>query len=111
MYMRSAASHSNVSCGQILCYDLGWNRRQDSELSAALLSRFFVVGLEQYTYEQFHEITFRLLDVQPQIACLVADAVWNSSRNIRDCVRIGKLAKSEWDVNFLVEKFLQGHEL
>ncbi len=30
MYMRSSASHSNVSCGQILCYDLGWNRGQDS---------------------------------------------------------------------------------
>jgi hypothetical protein len=29
-YMRSPASHSNVSCGQILCYDLGWNRGQDS---------------------------------------------------------------------------------
>jgi hypothetical protein len=30
VYMRSAASHSDVSCGQILCYDLGWNRGQDS---------------------------------------------------------------------------------
>jgi hypothetical protein len=30
MYMRALASQSNVSCGQILCYDLGWNRGQDS---------------------------------------------------------------------------------
>ena len=30
MYMRSPASQSNVSCGQILCYDLGWNRGQDA---------------------------------------------------------------------------------
>ena len=30
MYVRSPASQSNVSCGQILCYDLGWNRGQDS---------------------------------------------------------------------------------
>jgi hypothetical protein len=30
MYMRSPASLSNVSCGQILCYDLGWNKGQDS---------------------------------------------------------------------------------
>jgi hypothetical protein len=31
----------------------------------------------------------------------VADAVWNTSRNLRDCVIIGKLARSEEDVNFL----------
>ncbi|MDQ6667282.1 MAG: hypothetical protein M3Y53_03530 [Thermoproteota archaeon] len=29
VYM-SPASQSNASCDQILCYDLGWNRRQDS---------------------------------------------------------------------------------
>jgi hypothetical protein len=23
-------NHSNVSCGQILCYDMGWNRGQDA---------------------------------------------------------------------------------
>jgi hypothetical protein len=28
--MRSPASQSNVSCGQILCNDLGWNTGQDS---------------------------------------------------------------------------------
>jgi MoxR-like ATPase len=77
------------------------------KLTAPLLSRFFIVELESYTYEQFYEITFRLLDTRQGIARIIVDAVWNISRNLRECVRIGKLARSEEDVNFLVEKFLR----
>jgi hypothetical protein len=76
------------------------------KLSAPLQSRFFIVELEQYTYEQFYEITLRLLDTRQEITRIIADAVWNTSRNLRDCVRIGKLETSKEDVNFLVEKFL-----
>jgi Holliday junction DNA helicase RuvB len=75
------------------------------KLSAPLQSRFFIVELEPYTNEQFYEITLYLLD--DDFARLIADAVWNTSRNLRDCVRIGKLAGSEEDVNFLVQKFLR----
>jgi holliday junction DNA helicase RuvB len=75
------------------------------KLSAPLQSRFFIVELEPYTYEQFYVITMHLLD--KDIARIVADAVWNTSRNLRDCVRIGKLARSGEDVIFLIEKFLR----
>ena len=75
------------------------------KLSAPLQSRFFIVELEPYTYEQFYTIAVQLLD--KDFARIIADAVWNTSRNLRDCVRIGKLARSEEDVNFLVEKFLR----
>jgi Holliday junction DNA helicase RuvB len=74
------------------------------KLSAPLQSRFFIVELEPYTYEQFYEITLHLLD--EEFARIIAYAVWNRSRNLRDCVRIGKLARSEEDVNFLIEKFV-----
>lgn len=30
----------------------------------------------------------------------------NASRNIRDCVRIGRLARTEEDVGFLIDKFI-----
>jgi holliday junction DNA helicase RuvB len=75
-------------------------------LSEPLLSRFFRVELEPYRYEQFCDVTMRLLNTDHEIGRIIADAVWNTSRNLRDCVRIGKLARSEEDVNFLVEKFL-----
>jgi holliday junction DNA helicase RuvB len=77
-----------------------------------LQSRFFIVKLEPYTYEQFFDITVRLLttsnqhNVDEEIANATADAVWNTSRNIRDCVRVAKMAKSVEDVKWLVESFL-----
>ncbi len=45
------------------------------KLSAALLSRFFVVELEPYTYDQFYEITLRLLHNQEKIAHTIVGAV------------------------------------
>lgn len=60
------------------------------KLSAPLQSRFLIVELEPYTYEQFYAIAVHLLD--KDFARIIADAVWNTSRNLRDCVRIGKLA-------------------
>jgi Holliday junction DNA helicase RuvB len=76
------------------------------KLSVALLSRFFVVQVEPYTYDQFCGITLRLLHDQAKIAPAIANAVWNTSRNIRDCVRIGRLARTEEDVQFLIDKFI-----
>jgi len=76
------------------------------KLSAALLSRFFVVQVEPYTYDEFYEITLCLLHDRAKFAPTIADAVWNTSKNIRDCIRIGKLAKSYEDAKFLIDKFL-----
>ena len=44
----------------------------------------------------------RLSYVQQEVARIIADAVWSTSRNLRDCVRTGKLARTEEDVKFLV---------
>ncbi|HET7390846.1 MAG TPA: AAA family ATPase [Nitrososphaeraceae archaeon] len=79
------------------------------KLSSPLQSRFFIVELEPYTYEQFLEITNKLLTrqmIEEGVASVIANAVWNKSRDIRDCVRIGKLAGSVEDVGFIVSTFL-----
>jgi replication-associated recombination protein RarA len=79
------------------------------KISAPLQSRFFIVKLEAYTYEQFCEITKQVLsshNVDGGLASVIAGAVWNNSGDIRDCVKIGKLARSEEDVDFLVNIFL-----
>ena len=39
------------------------------------------------------------------MAPTIADAIWITSKNVRDCVRIGKLAQSEDDVKFLLDNF------
>jgi holliday junction DNA helicase RuvB len=84
------------------------------KIMVPLQSRFFIVKLEPYTYEQFYQITIKLLTqsqqqnkVKEEIAKAAADAVWNKmkSGNVRDCVRIGRMAKSIEDVNFIVDTF------
>ena len=73
-----------------------------------LKSRFFIIELEPYNYEQFCQITVSLLinqhKVKKEIANATAYVVWNKmrSRNVRDCVRIGRMAKSIEDINFIV---------
>src|SRR5207249_1041243 len=76
------------------------------KLSDPLLSRFFAVKLEPYTYEQFYEITARLLDIPEDMARFIGNSVWSSSRDIRDSVRIGRLTRTEEDVKFLVKNFI-----
>jgi Holliday junction DNA helicase RuvB len=79
-----------------------------TNIISALRSRFFTIELERYSYEQFCQITVNLLTkqhkVNEEIAKTIADAVWNKikSKNIRDCIRIGRMAKSVHDVNFIV---------
>ena len=78
------------------------------KMSAPLQSRFFVVELEPYTYEQFCDIAEKLLSrqkIEGQVVNAVTDAVWKKSQDIRDCVRIGALAKSAEDVRFLIQNF------
>jgi holliday junction DNA helicase RuvB len=43
--------------------------------------------------------------VNEEIAKATAHVVWNKleSRNIRDCVKIGRMAKSIEDINFIVD--------
>lgn len=76
-----------------------------------LQSRFFIVNMHAYTYEQFYEITLQLLtsnqyNVDEEIAKAIAEAVWNTSRNIRESIRIARISKSVEDVKWLATVFL-----
>ena len=81
-----------------------------SDIITPLQSRFFVVELAPYTYQQFYEISVHLLTVghkvSKDIAKEIVNKVWANSRNIRDCVRVGRMAKSVDDIQFLVDTFL-----
>jgi Holliday junction DNA helicase RuvB len=84
-----------------------------SDIITPLQSRFFVVELPSYTYEQFYQISVHILiekhKVSIAIAKNISDKVWASSRNIRDCVRVGMLAKSVVDIQFLIGTFLRDY--
>ena len=81
-----------------------------SKVMLPLQSRFFVVNLEPYTYEQFYQITVELLTkqhkVKEEIAEATANTIWDKSANVRDCVKIGRMARSLEDVIFIVDNFM-----
>lgn len=64
------------------------------KFSPAFLSRWIVLHLPEYTYPQFEEIAVKKLPKMRKIAPYIAQVVWESgSKNIRDVLEIGKLAK------------------
>jgi Holliday junction DNA helicase RuvB len=76
-----------------------------------LVSRFFIVKLQAYTYEQFYDITVRLFasnsyNVDGKIAKATIESVWKTSKNIRDSIKIAKMAKSAEEVDWLATTFL-----
>jgi Holliday junction DNA helicase RuvB len=82
------------------------------KLLPPLLTRFRDIHFKSYTEEEFVEIVVNVLDreegVDRDIALLIADGVYNrlKSSNIRECVRIARLAKNDSaQVNRIVETF------
>nr|WP_294807930.1 ATP-binding protein [uncultured Nitrososphaera sp.] len=73
-----------------------------------LLSRFIVLHFKQYSLGSFTEICTHLLareGVAPDVAAATADAVWNKlkSKDIRDCVKLSRLAKNKEDVEWIAQ--------
>jgi Holliday junction DNA helicase RuvB len=82
------------------------------KLLLPLLSRFRDIHFKPYTEEEFVEIVVNVLDreegVDRDIALLIADGVYNrlKSSNIRECVRIARLAKNDFaQVNRIIDIF------
>jgi holliday junction DNA helicase RuvB len=82
------------------------------KLLPPLLTRFRDVHFKLYTEEEFVEIVVNVLDreedVDRDIALLIADGVFNrlKSSNIRECVRIARLAGNNPEkVNRVVDTF------
>jgi Holliday junction DNA helicase RuvB len=78
------------------------------QMLTPLLSRFMVLRFKQYKYEAFQEVAVHLLSregISREIAIATAETVWSKmkSKDIRDCVKIGHLAKTKDDVNWIAE--------
>jgi MoxR-like ATPase len=86
-----------------------------TNITRPLKSRFFPIKFKPYTYEQFYEITVKVLkrqNINEEIAKATANAVWKriKSGDIRSCVRIARMAKSVQDIDFITETFLKYYE-
>lgn len=83
-------------------------------LLAPLLTRFSVLHLKPYSFEEFQEITRMVLyredGVESDIADEIAHVVWTkmNSRNIRDCVRLSRMANNSMDdLNQIVDTLVK----
>jgi DNA polymerase III delta prime subunit len=73
-----------------------------------LLSRFVVLHFKQYSFGSFHEVCAHMLSregITLDVAAAIAEAVWIKlkSKDIRDCIKIGRLAKTKEDVEWIVQ--------
>jgi holliday junction DNA helicase RuvB len=76
-------------------------------LSKPLLSRFTVLEIPEYTYEEFEAISVRIIKKLPQNAVIqIASLVWKAeSKDIRDVLKIAKLCNpsdTEEDISRLI---------
>ncbi|MGA9296131.1 MAG: AAA family ATPase, partial [Nitrososphaeraceae archaeon] len=78
-----------------------------NRLIGPLRSRFLEFELPEYTWENFLEITQKLLHKRYGLdeitSAKIAEVVWSSmqTRDLRDALAIGKLTKSTEDVEFI----------
>ena len=78
-------------------------------LCLPLRSRFIELHLHEYSYEEFVEICRRLLNKKYHLTIELSDRigylVWNRlySKDIRDVLKIGRLAKTASDAEWLVD--------
>lgn len=80
----------------------------EKKLLTPLLSRFFVLYFKKYDFKMFERISNHILskecNLDLEISSLIANLVWNKlkSRDIRDCIKIGRICKNKEDVNMIV---------
>ena len=78
------------------------------KISEPLLSRFIVLKIPEYTFEEFKEIAiFRLKeeDIDEKSALTIAQKVWYElgSRDVRDIIKISRLVHNLQEIDFIVE--------
>ena len=72
-----------------------------------LLSRFVVLKIPGYTFEEFSEIAVTRLrkeKIEDSTALFIAEKVWNelASRDIRDVIKVARLASSHEEVSIVI---------
>jgi len=73
-----------------------------------LLSRFAILEIPEYTFEEFSEITVTILKkegIREPSARFIVEKVWNElgSKDIRDVIKVSRLASSSEEVSFVVK--------
>ncbi len=73
-----------------------------------LLSRFVVLEIPEYTFEEFTDVAIKRLakeKVDTYIATIIAEKVWYElgSRDVRDVIKIGRLVENIPDISLVIK--------
>ena len=103
----SEMKHKRARSTQLKTWVFATSNRTQNMLTP-LLSRFLILHFKPYSLENFQKITVHMLEregISREIATEVASAVWSKlkSKDIRDCIKIGHLAKSKEDISWIIE--------
>ena len=85
----------------------------EKKLLTPLLSRFFVLYFKKYDYATFEKIANHILAIECnmdfEVSALIAHLVWNKlkSRDIRDCIKIGRICNNKQDVYMIVKTLIR----
>jgi Holliday junction DNA helicase RuvB len=82
------------------------------KLLSPLLSRFIIFHLKPYSRSKFIEVSNGILlknDIPSDMANEISEVVWNKlkSKDIRDCIKIARLAKTIEDVEWIAKTLNQ----
>lgn len=88
------------------------NSRQ--KIIEPLLSRFVVLKIPEYTFDEFSEIAVTRLrkeNIDERNARVIAEKVWYQleSRNIRDVIKVARLASTIEEITFVVRMLNKQH--
>ncbi len=103
----SETKHEKTRSTQLRTWVFGSCNSTD-KLPRPLLSRFLVLRFKKYSYDDFKKISNNVLimdGIDPELADYVSDIVWGrmNSKDVRDSIKIARLAKSKKDVDWLVQ--------
>jgi hypothetical protein len=67
-----------------------------------------VLHFKQYSFGSFQDVCIHILGREgapSDVAAAIADAVWRKlkSKDIRDCIKVGRLAKKKEDVEWIAQ--------
>jgi Holliday junction DNA helicase RuvB len=67
--------------------------------------------MREYSAEEFQEVAYNVLTkregINSELAHYIVDKVTGFSRDVRDCVKVARLAKTKEDVDKVVTIFLK----
>jgi Holliday junction DNA helicase RuvB len=95
---------------KLKCWVFAAANREDS-LPPELRSRFTCFKMREYSAEEFQEVAYNVLTkregINSELAHYIVDKVTGFSRDVRDCVKVARLAKTKEDVDKVVTIFLK----